>query len=116
MNCPGCRTKLDTDTYHGVEVNPCGLCKGVWLDHKEIDEVFGVQELPEKLLLVAGEKPVVSVPEGSRTCPRCTEFLTLVEVDGIRIEVCSHCHGLFLDSGELEQLARAAEARFQAEF
>ena len=99
MNCPGCRTKLDTDTYHEVEVNPCGLCKGVWLDHKEIDEIFGVQQLPEKLLVVAGEKPVVSVPEGSRTCPRCTEFLTLVEVDGIRIDVCSHCHGLFLDSG-----------------
>jgi Zn-finger nucleic acid-binding protein len=111
VNCPACRSELETAVYHEVEVDRCTSCVGVWLDHREVDELFALPELPEKLLAECGEKPLVSVPEGSRTCPRCKEFLFLVNVDQVPLDVCGECHGLFLDCGEFARLARAAEER-----
>ncbi len=46
------------------------------------------------------------------TCPRCeTSQLTEVERDGVTIDRCDGCRGIWLDRGELEKLiARAAPA------
>lgn len=107
---------MNNATFHCVEIDQCVDCQGLWLDHKEIDELFVVEQLPEKLMADSSSRvSLVAIPEGDRTCPRCNEFLTLVDVDGIRIDVCSHCKGFFLDPGEFKQLALASEARFQDE-
>lgn len=50
-------------------------------------------------------------------CPRC-ENLTLVELDrdGITIDRCERCRGIWLDRGELDKLlvgARAEERRLR---
>ena len=44
-------------------------------------------------------------------CPRCESvLLTERERDGILVDVCSRCRGLWLDRGELEKLiARATD-------
>ncbi len=107
---------MESAIFHSVEIDQCVQCTGLWLDHREIDELFAVSKLPERLM---AEPPVLdsllSVPEGGRTCPRCNEFLTVVEVDQIRIDICSDCKGFFLDPGEFRQLAEVAEKRFQEE-
>ena len=116
MNCPACRSPLESFSFHDTEVDQCRICCGAWLDHKEVDEIFGWVELPGRLM--EGElhqKPDMIVPEGHRTCPRCKTFLKLVEVEGVNLDVCSDCKGFFADLGELKKLAEAAEARFQEE-
>lgn len=114
MNCPACRSPLETFTFHSTEVDQCPTCSGLWLDHQEIDEIFGHVELPSSLVEGHHEqKPSMTVPEGHRTCPRCMTFLKLVEVDGIKLDVCSACKGFFADLGEMKKLAEAAEQRFQ---
>lgn len=47
------------------------------------------------------------------TCPKCRGAMHSYERNGIHIEQCSDCRGLFLDRGELEHLL-AAEARWNA--
>jgi acetyl-CoA carboxylase beta subunit len=37
-------------------------------------------------------------------CPKCGHDLRTEELDGIEIDRCSFCEGLFMDAGELEQL------------
>lgn len=107
---------MNNAIFHSVEIDQCVDCQGLWLDHQEIDELFVVDQLPQKLMADSSSRvSVVAIPEGSRTCPRCNEFLTLVEVDAIRIDVCSHCKGFFLDPGEFKQLALASEERFRGE-
>ncbi|MGQ0575675.1 MAG: TFIIB-type zinc ribbon-containing protein [Pseudonocardia sp.] len=44
-------------------------------------------------------------------CPKCQGRLYTVERQGLRIEQCERCRGIFLDHGELEQLL-SAEQRF----
>ena len=47
------------------------------------------------------------------TCPKCHGAMRTYERNGINIEQCSECRGIFLDRGELEHLL-AAEATWQA--
>lgn len=47
------------------------------------------------------------------TCPKCRGAMHTYERNGIHVEQCTECRGLFLDRGELEHLV-AAEARWQA--
>lgn len=37
-------------------------------------------------------------------CPKCDEKMEEVRKDGVYIDVCRRCRGVFLDAGELEEL------------
>lgn len=39
-------------------------------------------------------------------CPRCDGILTENKFDGVMVDTCDKCGGVWLDSGELEQLLR----------
>jgi Zn-finger nucleic acid-binding protein len=45
------------------------------------------------------------------TCPRCSNELRAQNKDGIEIDVCRQCGGVWLDRGELDRLT-AAEDRY----
>ena len=38
------------------------------------------------------------------TCPKCGNEMRTHERNGVTIEQCRKCHGIFLDAGEFEQL------------
>ncbi|EHR59254.1 hypothetical protein SaccyDRAFT_0319 [Saccharomonospora cyanea NA-134] len=40
-------------------------------------------------------------------CPKCQNVMTTLDKNGIHIEQCSGCRGIFLDRGELEQIVSA---------
>lgn len=40
MNCPVCDAQLRVVNKHGVEVDICPDCKGVWLDRGELDKIM----------------------------------------------------------------------------
>lgn len=37
LRCPKCGTKLNTITHHGVTVEECPSCQGMWLDRGELE-------------------------------------------------------------------------------
>ncbi|HWC49671.1 MAG TPA: zf-TFIIB domain-containing protein [Solirubrobacterales bacterium] len=41
------------------------------------------------------------------TCPKCNSPMRTYARNGITIDQCTACHGIFLDRGELEQLISA---------
>jgi Zn-finger nucleic acid-binding protein len=41
------------------------------------------------------------------TCPKCSGLMRTYARNGITIDQCTACHGIFLDRGELEQLITA---------
>lgn len=45
------------------------------------------------------------------TCPKCKGEMRTHRRNGVTIEQCRKCHGIFLDRGELEQLL-GAESSF----
>ncbi len=105
---------MDKLEFRSIEVDQCRVCRGVWLDHKEIDQLLSLKQLPERLINAEiYERPTQSISEGHRTCPRCLEFLIVVDVDGIRLDVCSECKGFFADRGEVKLLDDASERRYK---
>ena len=44
-------------------------------------------------------------------CPKCHDVMRSYERNGVTVDQCAECRGIFLDRGELEHLV-AAEARF----
>ena len=46
-------------------------------------------------------------------CPKCQAPMRVVERNGVTLERCTECGGIFLDRGELERLTRA-EGEFNA--
>ncbi|QFG23362.1 zf-TFIIB domain-containing protein [Actinomadura sp. WMMB 499] len=56
MQCPKCPTKLDTHERHGVVIEECPGCRGVFLDRGELEQLIDAEsrylaELPD------GENP-----------------------------------------------------------
>jgi uncharacterized protein len=41
------------------------------------------------------------------TCPKCQGEMRTYERNGIHVDQCTECRGLFLDRGELEHLVKA---------
>lgn len=37
-------------------------------------------------------------------CPKCAEVMMIVDRQGVHIDYCPKCQGVFLDRGELEKL------------
>jgi Zn-finger nucleic acid-binding protein len=48
--------------------------------------------------------PEEATTETAMTCPRCGAGMRTHERNGVTIEQCRRCHGIFLDRGEFEQL------------
>ncbi|MBK9795748.1 MAG: zf-TFIIB domain-containing protein [Holophagaceae bacterium] len=45
-------------------------------------------------------------------CPKCGSTLQEIEYRGVRIDQCPGCQGVFLDAGELEQVAQKEPGGF----
>jgi len=41
---------------------------------------------------------------GAMRCPKCRSDLEVVEFDGVQVDRCRSCHGLWFDGGELEKV------------
>jgi len=41
MRCPKDGDRLTTVTQHGVTVEECPTCRGIWLDHGELETIAG---------------------------------------------------------------------------
>ena len=59
---------------------------------------------------VAGGTPM-SEPTKTMSCPKCDGAMRTYARNGITIDQCNRCRGIFLDRGELEQLI-GAESSF----
>jgi Zn-finger nucleic acid-binding protein len=46
VNCPTDRTVLQIADRHGIEIDYCPSCRGVWLDRGELDKIIERAEGP----------------------------------------------------------------------
>jgi Zn-finger nucleic acid-binding protein len=115
MNCPNCGTALAPAKRHGIEVESCPSCKGMWLDAEEFDqledEAFDLGDQEKGTLVFAAEP-------SDRACPECSQPLLGFQyrLYDLPLEFCPQGHGYFLDAGEDDRvlkLMRDEEARLK---
>ena len=50
------------------------------------------------------------------TCPKCGGEMRSYERNGVTVDQCSDCRGVFLDRGELERLIDAENSHYEREY
>jgi uncharacterized protein len=88
---------------------------GAWDDRKKSleEEYFRrkEQEALEKLRAQRETEEKASQAEAARLkCPKCDGALIEVAHEGIQIDQCDKCNGVWLDAGELERLTNKEES------
>ena len=75
------------------------------------------QELVEKLRAKRAEEAQRREVEGSALrCPKCDGTLEVIAFENLEIDRCNKCHGVWLDSGELELLTGKEEGGLLSRF
>ncbi|HEV2726698.1 MAG TPA: zf-TFIIB domain-containing protein [Solirubrobacterales bacterium] len=50
------------------------------------------------------------------TCPKCGGQMRSYERNGVTVDQCGECRGIFLDRGELERLIDAENSHYEREY
>lgn len=114
VRCPRCTYPLDLYTHAEVELDHCRRCGGNFLDPGEANLLFGSHAEPERWRESHASR---SLGNSDLFCPKDRHVLEAFEVvfenEKAEVDVCTHCHGMWLDRTEGQRLydvaARAAE-------
>jgi Zn-finger nucleic acid-binding protein len=96
MKCPKCNTDLVATKRHGVDVELCQTCEGMWLSAEELnqleDEVFDFGD--EEKGTIAFNATPTELP-----CPQCGKKLKTFDYRfyDLQMDVCEDGHGYWLD-------------------
>ena len=109
MKCPRCNNELVTEQYENIEVDRCPSCRGMWLDHGELDlledTAFDQKETKGSLMFQ-------SYP-GELLCPKCQRPMQFFRyrTTNMELDFCDQNHGVWLDAGEEKQVLKTMEKR-----
>ena len=99
--------------YHDIELDMCTECKGVWFDSGEMElmlkthQAEGIEEFLEEMR----NSPDAKTSEKKRKCPICLKkmekIMAGVAEPAILLDKCRKEHGLWFDSGELQDIVKS---------
>ena len=117
LKCPKCSGDTEEFEYAGtgVMLDRCVKGDGFWLDKGELDKVQIMMEYYKRITepVVAGGGSGKKVTE--KDCPICKKKMIGKENEGISIDICPSCGGVWLDKDELYQIVEKREAQFSEE-
>ncbi len=108
IDCPKCRLSMERMDVAGVFLDRCRSCDGMWLDVQEKERLL---KSPDAVRAAdRGERPDHDEKDDLRSlvCPRDGSTMIAMrdaEQRHVRYEACTVCGGIFLDAGELRDLA-----------
>ena len=97
--CPRDRSVLVEQRVEGLNVDVCAICFGSFFDGIELRRIAGQKDLALKLGDAHGRTDAPLV------CCACGDQMHLDTVQGIQLDHCANCLGVWLDAGELDRLA-----------
>jgi Zn-finger nucleic acid-binding protein len=103
--CPECNLRMNKTSVEGVELDVCRVCSGIWFDHNELSQIVGIVKqhgCEDSDFLF--ERADCSSRQRLRPCPKCRKSMEIVEYDGVEVDVCNDCRGIWLDKGELMEI------------
>lgn len=123
--CPVCRSALRIIHVDDVAIDFCPQCRGSWFEMNELQAVYERRESLSSLLTPAlpnlVRDPVLCTQCGNHSsrpakvcsrckapldflCPHCQKPLETTNRNGLIVDCCRECKGVWLDGGELRVL------------
>jgi len=79
----------------------------VWDDRKKaLEEEYFRKKDQEALEKLRARRGAAEAEKSLPRCPKCDGSLIEVSHEGVQIDRCNKCHGIWLDAGELETLTK----------
>ena len=114
MKCPVDKEVMKTNQAHGITIDLCQQCLGVWFEHDELKKitdkfVFGDFKEFEKWkdIAIKNEPSLNFWKEPVRTCPQDYSEMkrhTFAGDSKIHIDRCEICGGFWLDGDDIKRL------------
>ena len=105
MLCPKCGSAMAEQEMQGVPFDRCDECHGLWFDHKALDHVLDKSTSGRFLGGTEEFRSTVGATATDYRCPRCKlQTLLSRSHDGIELDWCETCRGLFLDHDEIRAM------------
>jgi len=106
MICPSCHSEMIVIEYDRIEIDYCIECSGIWFDTGELELLLGpsFSDVIDKLY----EAPEADAGQKGRKCPTCGKKMKVVrmnESSSLFIDMCPNKGGIWLDGGEINELA-----------
>jgi Zn-finger nucleic acid-binding protein len=104
MDCPKCDSIMEEVTFHGITVERCTQCRGIWfagIEYKELKKLKGSESID------VGSPKLGQEYDGMKDvhCPECDKIMDRISdkfQPHLHYEVCSRGHGAFFDAGEFK--------------
>jgi Zn-finger nucleic acid-binding protein len=102
MYCPRDLSLLVTENRQAVNLHACRSCRGLWISLEHLHRHFqsGARAVPVKMM---------SASKGVSLkvwCPQCRAPLVGKMMEGVEVDICHACKGIWLDAGELEAIVK----------
>jgi Zn-finger nucleic acid-binding protein len=109
VNCPRCDAPLEHKKLKGIEIDRCSECKGLWLDHPELDELEDTVLDNDQLKGTM----VYAVRSSDITCPVCNGVMRTFNYRAydLPIDECEAQHGFWLDENEEKRVLELMKQR-----
>ena len=105
MKCPKCSNDFLATEVDGYPVRSCSGCGGIWFNASELAE-FARRNAGQSQTSAPKLEPQSRPVPTDLECPACDiGYLEQIDVRGVRLDRCSECRGLYVDLGELEEIA-----------
>jgi len=110
MKCPRDGTLLQPVHAHGVELDKCHKCDGIWCDLGKLEKLRDsrLTDLEEAIENKYGDPDYQQdTVDGYMQCPRCDGRLSThsyTYVVPVKVDTCQKCLGVWLDDGELDKI------------
>jgi Zn-finger nucleic acid-binding protein len=107
--CPDCALSLVPTDFHGVQVDACSNCGGIFFDEGEVSQIRQQGSSALELL----DSQIVGQMAGgasrdAKLCPNCRvrmDEYRYLYTSPVVLNSCSHCGGIWAQDGELRQMA-----------
>jgi Zn-finger nucleic acid-binding protein len=104
--CPRDNSGLTQKNIEGVDLFQCARCHGVWIPKDSLLTLASSRNISPLTDHIAGESLPPHFTQGSLSCPLDNTNMHFHSIGAIEVDVCSACHGVWLDKGELESLPK----------
>lgn len=110
--CPRCKVELKERLPGGIRYDECVRCNGIYYDQDELRQAKDLAQPDSRWLDFDIIKAVGNAQNESKTkllCPSCSGVMVEVKYQdtGVVIDVCSQCHGVWLDEGEFGKIIQS---------
>jgi Zn-finger nucleic acid-binding protein len=105
MKCPRCAETMQIVERDDVRSRVCPSCNGAWISDTSLHKLFAREEDTPHIEEMLDTFMSHDFRDGKLPCPACAgRRMQTLEVEGVELDYCTGCKGLFFDPGELERV------------